>query len=215
MITIIALTKSRKLKSLFGFNVYYQQDPKQISPYDASWIHGMDMWISNRQMAMRQVSQALGIKMVQSECQAFFNKAGEHLPGYKTSGHWGRYHTLRFTLEPEATAMIKVITNDIIMDSKKIKQETDFYYEVIESKPTTTIQIEQFNLSHAERYNVVNIKNIEINDQDVNGKGTFYPRPDNMVIRQYLPDDLTPKPLWESIDFNGYWEIKTDGINIL
>ena len=59
------------------------------------------------------------------------------------------------------------------------------------------------------------IKSFEINDQLVSNKGTFYPKPHPMTIRQYNSDELQPKRNWQSINCDGYWEIKTDGVNIL
>ena len=73
-------------------------------------------------MAIKSISQDLGISLIQSELYAMFNKAGEHLPGYKSSGYWGRYHTFRFTLEPETIAMVKIKVDNIIVDQQKIKQ---------------------------------------------------------------------------------------------
>ena len=63
---IIALTPNRKMKVPFGLNTYKQVDPQSISPYDVTWQHGMEQWISNRQMAMKAISQA--------DLKVFFSK---------------------------------------------------------------------------------------------------------------------------------------------
>jgi len=210
---MVALTKSRKLKIPFGFNLYCAVDPSSISPYDATWQHGMDMWISNRQISMKKITSQLGLSMVQSELWAFFNKAGEHLPGYKSSGHWGRYHTIRFTLEPETMAMIKITVDGITLDQQKIKQEQDFYYETTGSKPIMDFSINQVNMSHSTMYNIIHIKKFQINDQDM--LGTFYPAPPPQISRQYTDEQLGEKKLWSTIDCDGYWKVTTDGINNL
>lgn len=207
---ILALTKSRKLKIPFGFNLYHAVDPSSISPYDATWQHGMDMWVSNRQIAMKRITSQLGLSVVQSELWAFFNKAGEHLPGYKSSGHWGRYHTIRFTLEPETMAMVKVIVDGITLDQQKLKRETDFYYETTGSKQIIDFRIEQFNMSHSTMFNMVRVKKFQINDQDM--LGTFFATPPGQIIGKYTQDQLSAKSLWQSIDCDGYWQIKTDGV---
>ena len=211
---IIALTSNRKLKEPFGFNTYKQVDPESISPYDVTWQHGMEQWISNRQMAMKAISQHLSISLIQSELYAMFNKAGEHLPGYKSSGHWGRWHLLRMTLEPQSMAMFKLNVDGITLCQEKIKQETDYYFEIIASKPVTEIRIEQFNQSHADLLNPIYIKQLSINDKHVSYLGKFYPRPPMQIIQQYSSKQLQPNNLAE-IPFEGYWEIKTDGINII
>lgn len=210
---ILALTTNRKLKIPFGFNVYCDVDPSSISPYDATWQHGMEQWISNRQMAMKRISAQLNLRLIQSELWAFFNKAGEHLPGYKSSGFWGRYHTIRFTLIPESMAMVKVKVDNIALDQQKIKQETDFYYETVGSNPIIDFQIEQFNQSHSDLFNSIHIKNFQINDQDM--LGTFYPSPPPQTMGKYTDEQLGPKKLWSSIDCDGYWQLKTDGVNVL
>lgn len=210
---ILALTKSRKLKIPFGFNLYHAVDPSSISPYDATWQHGMDMWVSNRQIAMKRITSQLGLSMVQSELWAFFNKAGEHLPGYKSSGHWGRYHTIRFTLEPETMAMVKITVDGIILDQQKIKRETDFYFETIGLQPIIDFRIEQFNMSHSAMFNIVHIKKFQINDQDM--LGSFYATPPPQISLRYSDEQLGEKKLWSTIDCDGYWKIVTDGINIL
>lgn len=210
---IIALTSNRKLKVPFGFNTYKQVDPQSISPYDVTWQHGMDQWISNRQMAMKAISQHLGIGLIQSELYAMFNKAGEHLPGYKSSGHWGRYHTIRFTLEPDNDAMVRIIADGITLDTQKIKQEKNFYYETVGSQSVIDFRIEQFNMSHSNLFNVIHIKEFQINDQDM--LGTFHPTPPPQISLNYSNQQLSEKKLWSSIDCDGYWKILTDGINIL
>jgi len=210
---ILALTQDRKLKIPFGFNLYFPISPDSISPYDATWQHGMDMWISNRQIAMKKITSQLGLSMVQSELWAFFNKAGEHLPGYKSSGHWGRYHTIRFTLEPEDMAMVKIVVDNIQLDQQKIKQQTDFYFETIGSSPIIHFKIEQFNMSHAMMFNPIQIKNFQINDQYM--LGTFQPAPPPQISLKYSDEQLGAKKLWTTIDCDGYWEVKTDGVNNL
>ncbi len=210
---ILALTTNRKLKIPFGFNSYYAISPDSISPYDATWQHGMDQWMSNRQMAMRQISSQLNLSLIQSELWAMFNKAGEHLPGYKSSGHWGRYHTIRFTLEPEDMAMVKIVVDGITMDQQKIKKETDFYFETIGSQPIIDFRIEQFNMSHSTMFNLIHIKDFQLNDQDM--LGTFYPTPPSQISLRYNDQQLGEKKLWSTIDCDGYWQIVTDGINIL
>ena len=207
---IVTLTKSRKLKIPFGFNLYCAVDPSSISPYDATWQHGMDMWVSNRQIAMKKITSQLGLSMVQSELWAFFNKAGEHLPGYKSSGHWGRYHTIRFTLVPEDMAMVKIIVDGIMLDQQKIKTETDFYYETVGSKPIIDFTIQQYNMSHATMFNIVHVKKFQINDQDM--LGTFFPGPPGQVIGKYTQEQLTEKKEWDTLDCDGRWLVKTDGV---
>ena len=210
---IIALTSNRKMKVPFGFNTYKQVDPQSISPYDVTWQHGMEQWISNRQMAMKAISQHLGISLIQSELYAMFNKAGEHLPGYKSSGHWGRQHHVRFTLEPDNDAMIRIIADGIILDQQKLKQEQDFYYETVGSQPVMDFRIEQYNCSHSVLFNIIHIKHFDINDKDM--LGTFVPTPSPMIKHIYTQDQLQPKHHWTTIDCDGYWQIRTDGINIL
>lgn len=207
---ILSLTTNRKLKIPFGFNLYHAVDPSSISPYDATWQHGMDMWVSNRQIAMKRITSQLGLSVVQSELWAFFNKAGEHLPGYKSSGHWGRYHTIRFTLAPETMAMVKVIVDGITLDQQKLKRETDFYYETTGSKQIIDFRIEQFNMSHSTMFNMVRVKKFQINDQDM--LGTFFATPPGQIIGKYTQDQLSAKSSWQSIDCDGYWQIKTDGV---
>ena len=213
MILLSALTSNRKFKAPFGFNTYKQVDPQSISPYDVTWQHGMEQWISNRQMAMKAISQHLGINLIQSELYAMFNKAGEHLPGYKSSGHWGRYHTIRFTLEPDTMAMIKIIADGITLDQQKIKQETEFYYEPVGSKPILDFRIEQINMSHSGMFNVVHIKHFDINDQQM--LGNFHPTPPKPIWLKYTSQQLAEKRSWKSIDCDGYWQIMTDGVNVL
>ena len=210
---IIALTSNRKMKVPFGFNTYKQVDPQSISPYDVTWQHGMEQWISNRQMAMKAISQHLGISLIQSELYAMFNKAGEHLPGYKSSGHWGRQHHVRFTLEPDNDAMIRIIADGIILDQQKIKQQQDFYYETVGSQPVMGFRIEQYNCSHSVLFNIIHIKHFDINDKDM--LGTFVPTPSPMIKHIYTQDQLRPKHHWTTIDCDGYWQIRTDGINVL
>jgi hypothetical protein len=210
---IIGLTSDRKIKVPFGFNTFKQVNPQTISPVETSWQHGMEQWISNRHMAMKSISQDLGISLIQSELYAMFNKAGEHLPGYKSSGHWGRYHTFRFTLEPETMAMVKIKVDNIIVDQQKIKQTTDFYYETVGGQPVVDFRIEQYNMSHSNMFNIINIKSCKINDQDV--LGTFTPTPSPMMVGNYSPQQLGPKKMWSSIDCDGFWQVLTDGVNVL
>ncbi len=210
---LVALTVSRKIKTPFGLNTYKQVDPRSISPYDVTWQHSMEQWISNRQMSMKTISQHLGVSLIQSELYAMFNKAGEHLPGYKSSGFWGRYHVIKFTLIPESVAMVKILVDDIILDQQKIKQETNFYFETIGSKSIIEVKIEQFNMSHSNMYNLVQVKNFTINDQMM--LGTFYPKPPPQISARYTDQQIGPKRLWSTIDLDGYWQVKTDGVNVL
>jgi hypothetical protein len=211
---IIAITPNMKLKEPFGFNTYKQVDPQSISPYDVTWQHGMDQWISNRQMTMKSISQHLGISLIQSELYAMFNKAGEHLPGYKSSGHWGRFHLLRMTLQPESTAMFRLTIDGMVNCQEKIKTETDYYFEIIANSPITDIKIEQFNQSHADMYNPLHIMKFTINDQDVMHGGIFYPTPPAQIRGKYNAKELLPQKI-PNVACEGYWQIKTDGINVL
>ncbi len=209
---IIGLTPSRKMKAPFGFNTYKSVDPQSISPYDITWQHGMDQWISNRQMSMKSISQHLGIGLIQSELYAMFNKAGEHLPDYKSSGHWGRTHHIRFSLEPETEAMIKIKVDHITLETAKLKEEKSFYFETTGSSDIIDFRIEQFNCSHSKLLNIVTVKDLTINDQEA--LGTFTPTPSPMIIGKYDNQQLMPKRLYSTLDCDGYYQIKTDGVNI-
>jgi hypothetical protein len=211
---IVALTTNRKIRVPFGFNTYKQVIPESISPVETSWQHGMDQWISNRQMAIKSIAQDLGVSVIQSELYAMFNKAGEHLPGYKSSGHWGRWHLLRMTLEPEEMAMIKLEVDGMTLVQEKLKEETEYYQEIISSSDITTIRVKQFNQSHSTMYNPVHITRFEINDLSMLESGTFYPQPPMQIRGKYLPKDLMSTQSTD-IKCDGYWEIKTNGVNII
>ena len=195
-------------------NTYKQVNPESISPVETSWQHGMEQWISNRQMAIKAISQDLGLSLIQSELYAMFNKAGEHLPGYKSSGHWGRWHLLRMTLVPDEMAMIKLEVDGMTLMQEKIKQEKEYYQEIISSSEITTIKITQFNQSHSTMYNPVHLTRFEINDQSMLDAGVFYAQPPMQIRGKYLPKDLMSTPS-NDIKCDGYWEIKTNGVNIL
>ena len=45
--------------------------------------------------------------------------------------------------------------------------------------------------------------------------GTFVPTPSPMIKHIYTQDQLQPKHHWTTIDCDGYWQIRTDGINVL
>jgi hypothetical protein len=210
----VALATNFKLKTPFGFNTLHKVDPLEISPVETSWQHGMANWISNRQMSIRSVSQALGLSLNQSECQALFNQAGAHLPGYKSSGYWGRWHSLRMTLEPEAMAMFNLKVDGITIAQEKIKSETEYYYELNGAQQNCVIHVEQFNQSHADLFNPIHITQFDINDQDILFGGTFYPKPPQQILFNYKPKDLLPKKI-PNVMCDGYWEVKTNGVNVL
>ena len=98
----------------------------------------------------------------------------------------------------------------IIRYQQKIKIETDFYYETTGSKPIIDFSIEQFNMSHANMFNIVHVKKFQINDQDM--LGTFFPVPPGQIIRKYTQEQLKEKKEWTSIDCDGRWSVKTDGV---
>ena len=62
-------------------------------------------------------------------------------------------------------------------------------------------------------FNVVHIKHFEINDQKM--LGNFHPKPPKPIWNRYTNQQLSEKKLWKSIDCDGYWQIMTDGVNIL
>jgi hypothetical protein len=165
-------------------------------------------------MSIRSVSQALGLSLNQSECQALFNQAGAHLPGYKSSGYWGRWHSLRMTLEPEAMAMFNLKVDGITIAQEKIKSETEYYYELNGAQQNCVIHVEQFNQSHADLFNPIHITQFDINDQDILFGGTFYPKPPQQILFNYKPKDLLPKKI-PNVMCDGYWEVKTNGVNVL
>jgi hypothetical protein len=207
---MVCISESRKLKTPFMLNQLVTIVPDQVSPYDVQWVHGIDQWISNRHQVMRLLNNHLNLNIDQGEAQAFFNKTSK-----TSSGYWGRKLILRFTLEPESQAMMRLEVDGIMMHVEKLKLEKDFYFSIIERQPITTIRIHKEHQSHAIKFDPIMIKSFEINDQLVSNKGTFYPKPHPMTIRQYNSDELQPKRNWQSINCDGYWEIKTDGINML
>jgi len=212
---LICITESRKLKTPFMLNQLVTIVPEQVSPYDVTWIHGIDQWISNRHQVMRQLGSHLKLQIDPSEAQAFFNKTGEKLPGYQSSGHWGRKHTVRVILEPESEAMIQIEHDGMIAKTLKLKREEEYYFIVLEQRPIISIKIWQHDVSHAVTKNIVNIKSFKVNDQEVSSLGRFHPKPSNMVRHKYTPQDLKVKENCQVLDMDGFWEIITDGINIL
>ncbi len=206
----ICISESRKLKTPFMLNQLVMVVPDQVAPYNVQWIHGIDQWLSNRHQVMRLLNNHLKLSIDQSEAQAFFNKTSK-----TSSGYWGRKHTIRCILEPESIAMIRFEHDGMLMHKIKLKREEEFYFTIIEKQPIVTLQIWQETQSHAVKHNLVTIKKIEINDQSVLNKGTFYPIPSPMIAHNYNHKELSPKPFWKTINMDGYWEIKTDGVNIL
>ena len=97
----------------------------------------------------------------------------------------------------------------------KLKREEEYYFIVLEQRPIISIKIWQHDVSHAVTKNIVNIKSFEVNDQEVSSLGKFHPKPSNMVRHKYTPQDLKVKKNCQVLDMDGFWEIITDGINIL
>ena len=122
---------------------------------------------------------------------------------------------MRCVLKPKSQAIVRFEHDGMLMNRTKLKREEEFYFEMIEKQPVVTLQIWQENQSHAVKHNLVEIKKLEINDQSVLDKGTFYPKPSPMIMEQYNSNELQPKYGWKTIDMDGYLEIKTDGVNIL
>lgn len=214
---IVMITQNQKIKTPWSLSQPIQVSPKEISPRDNTWVHGMDMWISNRQRAVKNVCSSIGIKPIQSEVQAFLNRAGEHLPGYKSSGHWGRLHTMRFSVEPRTgPAMLRLKFNDIVVSQMKINQQEDYYFEYVESSPMSVIKLEQYNMSHSDKFNIVDIHSFKLNDQEVSKQGLFHPCPQPQVSGKYTPKDIRrAQQRLGTISYDGWWQITTDGINLL
>jgi hypothetical protein len=215
---IVCITESRKLKTPFMLNQLVTIVPDRVAPYNVQWVHGIDQWISNRYQVMRQLGSHIKLQIDQSEAQAFFNTPDEQkgwdFPS-RSNGYWGRKHTLRCTLEPESEAIIRFEHDGILLEKIKFKREQEFYFRIIARQPIVTLQIWQENCSHSVKYNPVMIKSFEINDKEVKHKGIFYPKPSPMIRNQYNPHELKPKPNYPFISMDGYWEIKTDGLNML
>ena len=110
-------------------------------------------------------------------------------------------------------AMVKIKVDNIIVDQQKIKQEQDFYYETVGAQPVVDFRIEQYNMSHSKMFNIIKIKSCKINDQDV--LGSFTPTPPHMIVGNYSPQQLGTKKMWSSIDCDGFWQVLTDGVNVL
>ena len=106
--------------------------------------------------------------------------------------------------------MIRIIADGIILDQKKLKQEQDFYYETVGSQHVMDFKIEQYNCSHSVLFNIIHIKHFAINDKDM--LGTFHPTPSPMIKGVYGDGELESRPNSTTIDCDGYWQIRTDGV---
>ena len=63
-------------------------------------------------------------------------------------------------------------------------------------------------------YNPIHITRFEINDQSMLDAGIFYPQPPMQIKGKYMPKELMSQNV-PDIKCDGYWEIKTNGINII
>ena len=72
----------------------------------------------------------------------------------------------------------------------KIKQEEDYYFEYVESSTVSVIKLEQFNMSHSDKFNIVDIKSFELNGKEVSQQGLFHPSPQPQIAGKYTPKDI-------------------------
>ena len=71
-------------------------------------------------------------------------------------------------------------------------------------------------MSHSEKLNIVDIKSFELNDREVSTLGLFHPHPQPQVKGKYTPKDKRKaQQSLGTISYDGWWQITTDGINIL
>ena len=124
---------------------------------------------------------------------------------------------MRFSVEPlTGPAMLRLKFNDIVVSQMKINQQEDYYFEYVESSPMSVIKLEQYNMSHSDKFNIVDIHSFKLNDQEVSKQGLFHPCPQPQVSGKYTPKDIRrAQQRLGTISYDGWWQITTDGINLL
>ena len=209
-----------QLKTPFGFNQFVDVDPHRIDAQEeligkTTYDINLQQLTQKRTQTMRNIASAIGVRLIDAECQALYDKVIANLPGYKSSGHWGRYHIVTFTIDAKDKAMLKFKVDGVVYENVKIEGVHEYYHEIIESQENTVYEIEQTDVSTSQKFNHVEIKSFTVNEQEMKHAGTFTPVPNQTVEHLYSALELGTLQHHNWLNCEGKWELCTNGINVL
>ena len=219
---IIGLKVKAKLKlnTPFGFNQFVDIEPNRLDEQDellgkTRYDLDLQQLTIKRTQTMRRIANEIGISLIDSECQALYDKIISNRPRYRSSGHWGRYHTVRLIIDAKDKAMLEFKADGVVYENVKIEGVEEYYHEIIESDESTVYEIQQTNVSTSKKFNHVEIKSFVVNDQEMKYGGNFVPTPNSMI--RHLYTDLEKETLHSHnwLNCEGTWTVCTNGVNIL
>jgi len=209
-----------KLKTPFGFNQFVDVDPHKVDEQEellgkTRYDIDLQQLTHKRTQTMRNIATAIGVRLIDSECQALYDKLIANKPRYKSSGHWGRFHTVRLKIDAKDRAMLKFKVDGVVYENVKIEGVEEYYHEIIESNESTVYEIEQTDVSTSQKFNHVEIKSFVVNGQEMKYGGNFFPSPNQMVKHLYTDLERSTLQHHNWLNCEGKWTLCTNGVNIL